>query len=292
MSRVSYYRLFDSAPTGALAVELSDARRWNDLGWGIFWTVNEFNGPRRIENLARINAWAVDMDDGTKDEMRAKLVASPLIPTCIVETKRGFQAYWCSRDARAEHWNAILLDRLVPHYGADKNARDLARILRVPGFNHLKNPADPFMVRIVHKLDVSYTESQIATRYPDANAKEREAKAKAEAMRAANRSNASGVNGEGFWEQVWSLDCEEGLARLSGHPACAGERYTFRTNASGTRNILVDGKGSSCWIDRDRRIGSLSKGGPTLYAWLRWMGSSPGDAVRVLKQIFPQLEGK
>ena len=41
------------------------AIEWNRKGWGIFWTVNDFDGPRRIVNLRTFNAWAVDIDDGT-----------------------------------------------------------------------------------------------------------------------------------------------------------------------------------------------------------------------------------
>lgn len=285
--RRRWYRMHDSDNRGAFEIEPSEAKRWNDSGHGIFWTLNEFDGPRQISHLTRIAAWAVDMDIGTKAEMRAKLEASPLVPSYIVETKRGFQAYWAARDARPEHWNAIVLDRLVPHYGADANARDLARILRVPGFMHLKDPADPFPVRAVWSQRVSYTERQVIERYADHGKAERDAK-EHQAVKAAVKF----ADSDGFWDRVWALDCKDGLERLSGHPAVRGERFTFRENRSGTRNIYVDDKGSSAWVDSNGRIGSLSKGGPTLYTWLRWYGNSPRECVDVLKRIYPALESK
>jgi hypothetical protein len=281
------YRMYDPDPRGVFPVaDEHEARWWNEQSWGVFWTLNEFEGARRIENLRRICTWAVDMDSGTKAEQRARLESSPLVPSLVVETKRGYQAYWNAKDARPEHWNAIVLERLVPYYGADKNARDLARILRAPGFNHCKDPKDPFPCRVVHEWDVSYRECELAERYPWVPREQEQRRAHVEARRQVPEQ------GDSFWEAVWHLDCEEALARLSGHPSVGGERFTFRRVANGNRNILVDGKGSSCWIDKNGRIGSLSDGGPTVYAWLRWYGLRPRDCVNVIKELYPQLDDR
>ncbi|HAM55913.1 MAG TPA: hypothetical protein DCQ64_11090 [Candidatus Rokubacteria bacterium] len=279
------YRMHDAAPHGVLPVTKIDAPSWNtpERGFGIFWTVNSFTGPRRIENLERVCAWAVDIDDGTKDEQLARIEQSPLVPSLVVETKRGYQVYWRAKDGTAGTWNAIVLERLVPYYGADKNARDIARILRAPGYLHLKDPADPFLVAVVHRWDVAYSEADLFRAYP-AVEQEHAQRAQHDEVR---RSQA--IHGDDFWDRVWSLDCEEGLARLSGHHAVRGEVFTFRRVRNGNRNVLVDGKGTSCWIDQNRRIGSFSKGGPTLYAWLAWYGNSPAECVRVLKDTFPGL---
>lgn len=284
----TWFRMHDSNNRGALAISPPEAHRWNAQGFGIFWTVNEFNGPRQIPNLVRINAWAVDMDAGTKDEQRARILRSPLIPSLVVETKRGFQVYWNAKDGRPEHWNAIVLDRLVPFFGADPNARDLARILRVPGYAHLKDPANPFMVEAVHSLPVAYTERQIVEHFP-APAKLQQDRQAHDAVR-----RQFMAHGDDFWERVWSMDCAAALERISGHHAVKGERFTFRPVRNGNQNILVDGKGCSCWIDASGRIGSLSRGGPTLYQWLTHpsYGNSPREAVEVLKRVFPELERK
>ncbi len=283
------YRMHDAEPRGVFPVAVEESHQWNAKGCGIFWAVNTFDGPRRIENLVRIDAWAVDMDAGTKAEQHARISSSPLVPSLIVETKRGFQVYWCARDAKPEHWNAIVLARLVPYFGADKNARDLARILRVPGYKHLKNPAEPFLVREAWRHKVKYSELEIANAFPEHKDPVVEEKAR-EQVRTETRSTG---DGDGFWERVWHLDCAEGLSRLSGHLAVNGEVFTFRrARGNGNRNILVNGKGTSCWVDANGRIGSLANGGPTLYAWLRWYGRSPRECAAVLKEIFPQLEVK
>jgi hypothetical protein len=297
------YRMSDRPDVSKAAIPTTpeEARRFNtpELGFGVFATVNSFDGPRRKENLTRINAWAVDMDEGTKQQMHAKLQASPLVPSVIVETKRGYQAYWAATDGKAEHWNAIVLERLVPHFGSDANARDLCRILRVPGFLHLKDPSDPFKIRCVWKRTVRYSERQIADAFPWVANKAEHSRHLDEAQRAAERAAkeaarkaaiaAGQIPTETLWDAIWDLDCEEGLSRLSGHWAVNGEKYTFRRTTRGNLNLFVDGKSSSCFIDENKRIGSLDGGGPTLVQWLRWFKHDWKVVVQVLKEIFPQL---
>jgi hypothetical protein len=287
------YRMSDRPEDSkaAIACTVEEARRYNtpELGFGVFATVNTFNGPRRKENLTRINAWAIDMDEGTKEQMHAKLQAFVAVPSIIVETKRGYQAYWCARDARAEHWDHIVLERLVPHFGSDANARDLCRILRVPGFLHLKDPSDPFMVRRVWQHKVFYTTRQFVELLQQ-ELPWKPSKAKHQAHLAeARRSSPTFTATDTLWDAIWNLDCEEGLRRLSGHWACNGEKYTFRGTSRGNLNLFVDGKSSSCFVDANKRIGSLDGGGPTLVQWLRWFKHDWKTVIAVLKEVFPQL---
>jgi hypothetical protein len=297
------YRMSDrpDVSKAAIACTPEEARHWNtpELGYGVFATVNSFNGPRRKEHLTRINAWAIDMDEGTKQQMHDKLINSPLVPSIVVETKRGYQAYWAAADGKAEHWNAIVLERLVPHFGSDANARDLCRILRVPGFLHLKDPADPFKVRRVHMLAVRYTERQVADAFTWVANRTEHQRHLSEAQRAAEREakeharRAAIASGqaptESLWDAIWNLDCEEGLLRLSGHWSVSGEQYTFARTGRGRLNLFVDGKSSSCFIDENKRIGSLDGGGPTLVQWLRWFKHDYRVVISVLREIFPQL---
>jgi len=280
------YRMHDTNNAGCFLIGPNETPdQWQQTGHGIFWAVNRFRGGvRRVEALEQILAWAIDIDHGTKAEMRQKFLGAPLVPSMVVETKRGYQAYWNAKDGRPEHWNAIVLDRLVPYFGADQNARDLARVLRAPGYLHLKDPAAPFLVQVVHQQDVAYTEAQMVAKFPDANKAAREQSEKAQV-----KWQAKFAGSDDFWERVYLLDCEEGLRRLSGHPATGGEVYTFKTVSSGNKNILVNGKGTSCWIDRNGHIGSLAGGGPTLAQWLRFFGLTYGEAAKVIKELFPEI---
>lgn len=292
------YRMHDASPAGVFPVSSKEeAQRWNEQGFGIFVSVNTFQGGvRRREHLQQINAWAVDMDDGSKNDQRRRLHASPLVPSFIVETKRGYQAWWAAKHARPETWNALVLERLVPFFGADKNARDLCRILRKPGYLHLKDPAEPFLVRTVWRHSVSYTERQLAQAFPWVPDKKAQRQAHNEARTAAAaelaRSNATVT--ETLWEAIYRLDCEEGLRRLSGHSAVNGERYQLKRTSRGNLNVFVDNghgfKSSPCFVDADKRIGSPSGGGPTLVQWLRWFGHPWRTVLDTLFELFPQLK--
>ena len=263
-------------------VRVADAHEENKRGFGIFWTVNEFDGPRKIANLKHINAWALDIDVGTKEEQLAK-IKSGLVPSMVIESKRGFHIYFRAKDAKPEHWNAIMLDRLVPFYGADKNARDLARILRAPGYYHMKDPANPFLIEKVWEQNVGYTERQIDYFYPLPEAT-KEARQAFDELKKEFKTT-----GDAFWDRVWELDCEFALERLSGTDAVFGEVFEFKRNASGTKNIYVNGKSTSCWVDASGRIGSLSKGGPTIFQWLKWYGRDGKKVLELMKGAFPEL---
>lgn len=299
------YRMHDVSPAGVFPVaDKAEARRWNEQGFGIFWTVNSFHGERRKENLEKIVSWAIDLDAGSKREQRERILRSPIVPSLVVETKNGFHVYWLAKGARAEAWNAIVLERLVPYFGADRNARDLCRILRVPGFLHLKDPKEPFLVRVAWQHAVAYTEQQIAQAFAWVPDKAAQRAAHDESRRAAEveireqeraEQRASGVvPTETLWEAIYRLDCEEGLRRLSGHSAVNGERYQLRRTGKGNLNVFVDSghgwKSSPCFVDQDKRIGSPSGGGPTLVQWLRWFGHSWRVVLDTLFDLFPQLK--
>jgi hypothetical protein len=266
----------------------SAARALNEQGFGVFWTVNSFRGERRVaDELERVCAWAVDLDGGDKAAQWERISGSPLLPSVVVETKNGHHVYWEARDADASTWNAIVLERLVPWFDADPNARDLCRILRVPSFKHWKDPANPFECRTVHAKLVTYTPDDMLRAFAPREDQGAAKRAHAESKRDASRDGV--VTGDSFWDRVYSLDCGYALAKLSGSPCVRGEHFEFRATREGKRNVLVGGKGTSVWLDRHGRIGSLSKGGPTIAQWLRWYGLSWREVVDVIKANFPEV---
>jgi len=280
--RVSTWILHDSDKSfgGARRINRSDAKFWNEKGYGIFQTVQTFYGPRRIENLKYINAWAVDMDGSNKKEMLA-LIKTGLPPTLLVESKNGYHVYWRATDATQENWRAIMQNRLVPFYKADKKAKDLARILRVPGYYHMKNPQEPFLIQVVHYQHVTYTERQMLQFYKDLETPKLQKKLHKRTRK------AHPMQGD-FWDRVWNLNCQDALIQLSGSLHVNGEVYDFKQNVSGTLNIFVNGQSSSCWIDLEGRIGSMDDGGPTIAQWLNWFHKDYTKVVNIIKEVFPE----
>lgn len=131
----------------------------NQQGAGIFFTVNETDmAGRRLSNITRIRANWVEDDAGTAPE-------TPLQPHFIVETSPGkFHKYFLVDGVAVEQHQQIQ-QTLVNHYGSDPNAKDAARVLRVPGFFH--NKGEPFMVRLIHESGAKpYTVAEMLAAFP------------------------------------------------------------------------------------------------------------------------------
>jgi RecA-family ATPase len=116
----------------------------NEAGAGVFVTVNETDGTgRRKENIVRVRALWQEADRGDEPEL-------PLEPHIVVESSPGKYHRYVLAEMPLEAFEATQ-ERLVQDYGSDPAAKDRARVLRVPGFFHLKNPERPHLVRIVHE---------------------------------------------------------------------------------------------------------------------------------------------
>ncbi len=65
----------------------------------------------------------------------------------IVETKNGYHIYWAIRKGSIG-WFVPIQRALVRKFNSDPKITDLSRVMRVPGFYHRKNPANPYLVRV------------------------------------------------------------------------------------------------------------------------------------------------
>jgi hypothetical protein len=114
--------------------------RLNDQGAGIFAMVNRCVGRRSKDNVTKLRAVHADVDAAT-DRQRKTLLES--IPPSIIVTSSEptkLHLYWQLNEADAQEMEAVgKLNRLLASdYGADKAATDISRILRLPGFKHMK----------------------------------------------------------------------------------------------------------------------------------------------------------
>lgn len=121
---------------------LPELRRLNNAGAGAFIAVNECDGPRSKKNLRRLRDVHGDFDHNGKNSLKS--AAKRLTPTVIVQSSPGkFQGHWLLEldqtmtVAEVEDLNRAI----VTHHGADKAAVDASRLLRLPGFKHMKNRA-------------------------------------------------------------------------------------------------------------------------------------------------------
>jgi hypothetical protein len=293
----SLYRIYDPNPQeqpGCFEVaDFDEAMRWNEKHWGIFWTVNQFNGPRKKENCTRILSWAIDLDVGSKVEQKKQITNFGLVPSMLIESARGYHVYWdVDPQAEANESHASVMEDLVTHFGADKNAKDISRILRLPATLHWKDIKNPYAIVLREYSDAVYTPGQmiqvldgfkkkLATNYRD----------DLKIMSQKNELKTALVfqSDKDLFERIYNLDCELVLSRLSGTQAVCFETYTFKRQGNGKTNILVNGKSTSCWIDSHKRIGSSDKGGPTIWQWVNWFHKDHKKTYELLKQHIPEV---
>lgn len=254
-------------------ITLNQAKYYNQKKFGIFFTVQGFLNQRRtLENLNNINAWAIDLDSGTKLDQLECLRKSYIRPSMIIETKRGHHAYWFAKDATREKYR-IITDSLVEIFSADKNAKDLCRILRLPKFFHWKDQNNPFKIKVLEKNDQFYTEDQMLFFFAQKKEKPKQETRHYETNQRNNSNDFEDIN------------CEQALKQLSGSSHINGDQIDFRQNANGTKQIYVNGKSTACWIDHNGLIGSHANGGPYIWQWLEWYGHSKNDIIEIIKEI-------
>ena len=217
------------------------------------------------------------MDNGSKSEQFC-LIENSLTPSLVIESKNGFHAYWHISDGTADAWQEIVEFRLCPHFNGDLKAKDYCRVLRAPGYNHLKDPTDPFPVRVVFESNNIYRSQTLLDCFPS--------KQKDVCKKEMRRH--IGANGTALSEKIYNMDCIEALSRLSGTAEVAGETYSFRSNGNNKHNIIVNGKSTSCFIDEQGRIGA-SPGGPTIWRWLMYFNHTNKQIVEIMKKHFPEI---
>lgn len=266
---------------GAFPVSRSEAEKLNAQGYGIFWCPNVVRGRRLVTNLERIRFYYAELDTGTKKEQAEKLRRAPLLPTAVVESARGYHAYWAARNATLANWKRIVRWGLVPALGADPKATDAVRILRCSGFNHVKDPAKPFPVTTVWKLSTTYTEEQMLRLFPNREPKRPDQE---------EREPLEPGTGT-FWQRVAQLDGREAIRRLSGHWLCKGERFELEEQGNGHANIWRTHPGrysTGCFIDAAGRLGAV-EGGSSPASWCRWYGHGWDRVADGLREVFPEL---
>lgn len=121
-----------------ILVELS---KLNQDSNGIFFCVNEIdrnrdpNRQRTKVMLCCIRAVWAD-DDNVRPEPRTDF---PIPPNIVVETSPGkFHYYWLTNTDNLIQWGQVM-NNIINQFDCDGNAKDLVRVLRLPGFQHHKN---------------------------------------------------------------------------------------------------------------------------------------------------------
>lgn len=134
----------------------------NRKGAGIFVTVNKTDDEgRKAENIIALRALFADKDEGD-------LPALKIEPSMLVQSKRGLQPYFVLVQNESLDKFTPAQAALAAHLASDPKIKDLCRVMRLPGFLHLKEPSDPFLVRLVSVSDKKYSVEEVLEAYPPA----------------------------------------------------------------------------------------------------------------------------
>ena len=153
----------DNAIQGNNILDMS----WNEKGYGVFFTVNGFppEGKADQSKLLSLNANYVDfdIDASLSQEEKGRLIQETLMsgleagvpnPTIINRTQKGAHFIWLYSEMleptpeNIAKWRDVQ-KRLVHCFKGDRNPIDPSRVLRLPYTLHLKDPSNPFEVKIV-----------------------------------------------------------------------------------------------------------------------------------------------
>jgi hypothetical protein len=155
--------------------DLSNAKSWIDArqkkGWGIFVTVQAMIGSRRRkDDVQHIRAVFHEWDRAASPPT-FHLPPSIVVETSLVTNADGEvfpkrHSYWLvdpERAITAEDFHGIM-ECLVETHGSDPDAKDLARVLRLPGTWHLKGV--PHKVRVVECTGARYSRDELIKAFP------------------------------------------------------------------------------------------------------------------------------
>ena len=138
----------------------------NEWAW-VFFSVNSMvKWKRNKKSVIWVNAWIVEVDDVGKEEQYKNYLSESIKPSAIIESKKSLHAYYFANDGTIDNWVDICMG-LQQKFGGDiKVAKDISRVLRLPGYYHQKDEKDKFFVTCIYLDPKYYTESDMLKVFP------------------------------------------------------------------------------------------------------------------------------
>lgn len=233
----------------------------NRAGGGVFVTVHASDGRgRKTENITRPRAIIADFDKGIPPSV-------PLVPNIVVSSSEGkAHDYWLIDPSTApsvSDWQPIE-DAWVNGLGGDQNARDAARILRLPGFFHVKDQENPQLVTAQYLREDPYTWAELVAAAPKAQQAQQ------------NPKNATGA---ATGPSTWAMQSATEYA----------DPQTVQDLRSALGFLKPDSDDRKTWIDVAHYLRKLGNTGFEL--WDTWSRASdkydPLDQVHRWKTVHP-----
>jgi hypothetical protein len=121
---------------------------YNEQGYGIFVTIAAMDGHgRELSNVAYLRAHYIDLDNLSAQQNYDRATQAYPPPSFAVNTSPGkYHVYWTVAPYIGNDRFQIVQRKLRQVFDGDKRVIDAARVMRLAGTLHLKNPLAPHNV--------------------------------------------------------------------------------------------------------------------------------------------------
>ncbi|MBY0316325.1 MAG: hypothetical protein K2Q26_12435 [Bdellovibrionales bacterium] len=127
---------------GSFKDHLAELTRLQKMGAGVYVTINKTDlRGRRESNIIAIRAQFTDADDSNS-------VPFDLTASLMLESARGQHNYYFLHEGEPKELFSGVQRELSYYLKTDSQINDLPRVMRLPGFYHLKDLNNPRLVRI------------------------------------------------------------------------------------------------------------------------------------------------
>jgi len=291
MMKPCYFNYYRRDDNGFYPVAEKDMPQANAMGDDIYWTPQEFSGfgKRKKEDLVAIRFVCADFDKITKKDLLYKIKYLPR-PSFIISTRSGFHIYWHLLEElpptpeNIERYSNLIKNKLVP-LGADPQAVDVSRILRVPLMRYWRDSKgnvynkEAIHCDIVDESDKRYSFDDLEELIFSPPIKKKVIDTPSVAKTGSKHGGAD------LWTKANNLPVREALEKLSGTPYVSMEQFTFKQQGKITR-IHIGNKPSNAWIDQDGKIGSTVGAAPKIPNWLFYYHKDWKKVAEIMKEVF------
>lgn len=154
------FRTFDDAEMGSVKPQkysgkIDDYSQrlsfQNQQGAGIFWVVNPTDGKGQTDsNIIGVRALFLDLDGAPLDPV----LRTQALPHIVLETSPGkHHAYWLITSGFPVSEFSRYQKALARRFNGDVAISNPSRVMRIPGFFHMKDRNNPFMSRSVSTIE-------------------------------------------------------------------------------------------------------------------------------------------
>ena len=136
----------------------------NEKKAGVYLCINETNGNgRTASDVIRVRSVFADLDGSPLEPVWE------YDPSMVVESSQDrFHAYWFVGDDEQScvplESFKTLQEGIADKFNSDPKIKDLCRVMRIPGFNHMKK--EPFMTKIIHYTGQTHDFGYLVSLFP------------------------------------------------------------------------------------------------------------------------------